>query len=117
MTSQSSKTNPSVFYVATATGGLWKTISNGTTWETLFQDEDVVSIGDVAISRRAMRTSSGSEAGENNNRQSLSWGDGVYKSIDGGSYVEAEWDCPPAPATFRVSSSTRLIATSFTWRH
>jgi hypothetical protein len=35
--------NPAVFYVASATGGLWKTTNNGTTWEVLFNDqEDVV---------------------------------------------------------------------------
>ena len=43
------ESNPAVFYVAAATGGLWKTVNNGTTWEALFQDQDSVSIGDVAI--------------------------------------------------------------------
>ncbi len=77
------ETNPAVFYVATATGGLWKTINNGTTWEALFEDQEVVSIGDVAIpADDANLVWVGS--GENNNRQSSSWGDGVYKSIDGG---------------------------------
>ncbi len=74
---------PAMFYVGAATGGLWKTTNNGTTWETLFTDQDVVSIGDVAVT-------SGDPnlvwvgTGENNNRQSSSWGGGVYKSTDGG---------------------------------
>ena len=44
------ESNPAVFYVGTATGGLWKTVNNGTTWDVLFDDlDDVVSIGDIAI--------------------------------------------------------------------
>ena len=77
------ESNPSIFYVATATGGLWKTVNNGTTWEVLFDDQDVVSIGDVAIAPDdASVVWVGT--GENNNRQSSSWGGGVYKSSDGG---------------------------------
>ena len=76
--------NPAVFYVGTATGGLWKTTNSGTTWEVLFDDlEDAVSIGDVAIAPNdANLVWVGT--GENNNRQSGSWGNGVYKSTDGG---------------------------------
>jgi uncharacterized membrane protein YgcG len=78
------ETNPSVFYVGAATGGLWKTQNMGTTWEVLFDDlEDVVSIGDIAIPPDDANTV-WVGTGENNNRQSGSWGSGVYKSIDGG---------------------------------
>ncbi len=78
------ESNPAVFYVGTATGGLWKTVNNGTTWETLFDDqEDVVSIGDIAINPGDANTV-WVGSGENNNRQSTSWGNGVYKSTDGG---------------------------------
>jgi photosystem II stability/assembly factor-like uncharacterized protein len=78
------ESNPAVFYVATATGGLWKTVNNGTTWEVLFDDQDdVVSLGDVTIAPDdANLVWVGT--GENNNRQSGSWGNGVYKSTDGG---------------------------------
>ncbi|HEX6941652.1 MAG TPA: hypothetical protein VF128_01925 [Gemmatimonadaceae bacterium] len=77
------ESNPATFYVATATGGLWKTMNNGTTWEAQFTDQDVVSIGDVAIAPNdANLVWVGT--GENNNRQSGSWGNGVYKSTDGG---------------------------------
>jgi photosystem II stability/assembly factor-like uncharacterized protein len=78
------ETNPAVFYVAAATGGLWKTTNNGTTWEVLFNDrDDVVSIGDVAIPPDDPDLV-WVGTGENNNRQSSSWGTGVYKSTDGG---------------------------------
>ncbi len=78
------ESNPAVFYVGTASGGLWKTMNNGTTWEVLFDDQDdVVSIGDIAIAPNdANFVWVGT--GENNNRQSGSWGRGVYKSTDGG---------------------------------
>ncbi|MFN2446188.1 MAG: WD40/YVTN/BNR-like repeat-containing protein [Vicinamibacterales bacterium] len=78
------ESNPAVFYVGTATGGVWKTMNNGTTWEVVFDDlEDAVSVGDLAIGPTdANLVWVGS--GENNNRQSGSWGKGVYKSTDGG---------------------------------
>ena len=78
------ESNPAVFYVGTATGGLWKTMNNGTTWEVLFDDlDDTVSIGDIAINPGDANTV-WVGSGENNNRQSGSWGNGLYKSIDGG---------------------------------
>ncbi len=77
------ESNPAVFYVATATGGLWKTMNQGTTFEPVFDNENTSSIGDVAIAPTdANLVWVGT--GENNNRQSSSWGDGVYKSVDGG---------------------------------
>lgn len=77
------ESNPSVFYVATATGGLWKTTNGGTTWEVQFTDQPVVSIGDVAIPPNDANVV-WVGTGENNNRQSGSWGNGIYKSTDGG---------------------------------
>jgi photosystem II stability/assembly factor-like uncharacterized protein len=75
--------NPAVFYVATATGGLLKTTNNGTTFESVFDNEATSSIGDVAIAPNDPNLV-WVGTGENNNRQSSSWGDGVYKSTDGG---------------------------------
>ncbi len=75
--------DPGVFYVATATGGLWKTQNGGITLTPMFDSAAMVSIGDVAIpSDDPNLVWVGT--GENNNRQSSSWGDGVYKSTDGG---------------------------------
>ena len=75
--------NPSIFYVATAHGGVWKTMNNGTTFEALFQDQGHMSIGDVTISQTNPNLV-WAGTGEASNRQSTSWGNGVYKSTDGG---------------------------------
>ena len=75
--------NPSIFYVGTAHGGVWKTTNNGTTFEAQFQDQGLMSIGDVAVSQNNPDLV-WVGTGESNNRQSTSWGDGVYKSTDGG---------------------------------
>src|SRR5215211_5552639 len=78
------ESNPAVFYVGAATGGLWKTTNMGQTWEVLFDDQDdAVSIGDVAIAPNDANTV-WVGSGENNNRQSSSWGNGLFKSTDGG---------------------------------
>ena len=78
------ESNPAVFYVGTASGGLWKTVNNGTTWTVHFDDlDDVVSIGDIAINPNDANTV-WVGSGENNNRQSGSWGNGLFKSTDGG---------------------------------
>ena len=75
--------NPAIFYVATAHGGVWKTTSNGALFTPLFQDEGLMSIGDVAVSQ-SNPDLVWVGTGESNNRQTTSWGDGVYKSTDGG---------------------------------
>ncbi|MGE3189606.1 MAG: WD40/YVTN/BNR-like repeat-containing protein, partial [Vicinamibacterales bacterium] len=77
------ESNPAVFYIGTATGGVWKTENNGTTLTPVFDNEATGSVGDVAIAPTdANLVWVGT--GENNNRQSSSWGEGVYKSADGG---------------------------------
>lgn len=75
--------NPAIYYVGTAHGGVWKTTSNGATFEPLFQDQGLIAIGDVAVSQ-INPDLVWVGAGESNNRQSTSWGGGVYKSTDGG---------------------------------
>src|SRR5262249_60859582 len=75
--------NPSIYYVGTAHGGVWKTTNGGTTFEAQFQDQGLISIGDVTVSQ-SNPDLVWVGTGESNNRQSTSWGDGVYKSIDGG---------------------------------
>ncbi len=75
--------DPCIWYVASASGGILKTVNNGQTFEHLFDDQATVSIGDVQVSQ------SDSDivwvgTGEANPRNSVSWGDGVYKSTDGG---------------------------------
>jgi len=75
--------NPKTFYVCTAGGGLWKTTDNGTTLLPIFDNQTSASTGAVAVAK------SNSNlvwvgTGEPANTRANSWGDGVYKSIDGG---------------------------------
>lgn len=77
------ESNPSIYYVGTAHGGVWKTTNAGTTFEAQFQNQGLMSIGDVAVSQHNPDLV-WVGTGESNNRQSTSWGDGVYKSTDGG---------------------------------
>jgi hypothetical protein len=74
---------PSVLYVATASGGLWKTTNRGHSWTPLFDDMPVSTFGDVALAPSDPDIVYAG-TGEQNNRQSASWGDGVYRSDDGG---------------------------------
>jgi photosystem II stability/assembly factor-like uncharacterized protein len=75
--------NPSTFYVGFATGGLWKTVNNGTTFTPVFDDQPVTSIGDIAIAPSDPNVVYVG-SGEPNNRQSASFGAGVFKSTDAG---------------------------------
>ena len=75
--------DPNVFYVASATGGLWKTTNNAVTLTPVFQNQPVHSIGDVAV-HQVDTSLVWVGTGERANRQSTSWGDGVYRSEDGG---------------------------------
>ncbi|MGQ9617758.1 MAG: VPS10 domain-containing protein [Candidatus Aminicenantia bacterium] len=75
--------DPRIIFVATASGGLWKTVNNGVTWEPVFDNEEVSSIGDVSFAPSNPNIV-WVGTGEANNRQSSSWGNGVYKSTDGG---------------------------------
>jgi photosystem II stability/assembly factor-like uncharacterized protein len=75
--------DPAVFYVATSHGGVWKTTNNGTTFEAQLQDQGLMSTGAIAVSQTNPDLV-WVGTGESSNRQSTSWGDGVYKSTDGG---------------------------------
>ena len=75
--------DPSIFYAASASGGLLKTENGGNTWVNVFDRQATVSIGDVAINPSDPNIV-WVGTGEANNRQSSSWGDGIYKSADGG---------------------------------
>lgn len=77
------ESNPYVYYVGFATGGVWKTVNNGTTFEPIFDTYATASIGDVAVCQSDPNIV-WVGTGEANNRQSSSWGDGIYKSADAG---------------------------------
>ncbi len=70
-------------YVASASGGVWKSINAGTTWQPIFDKYETASIGDIAIDPDNLNTI-WVGTGEANNRNSVSWGNGIYKSTDGG---------------------------------
>lgn len=72
-----------VYYLASATGGVWKTTDNGVRFTPVFEGEAVHSVGDVVVHQRDTSVV-WVGTGERANRQSSSWGDGVYKSTDGG---------------------------------
>jgi photosystem II stability/assembly factor-like uncharacterized protein len=77
------ESNPSTWWAATASGGLLKTTNNGITFEHQFDGEATVSIGDVQVAP-SNPDIVWVGTGEANPRNSVSWGDGVYKSVDGG---------------------------------
>jgi len=77
------ESNPYIIYVGFATGGIWKTVNNGTTWEPIFDTYPTVSVGDIAIFQ-ANPNIIWVGTGEANNRQSSSYGAGIYKSTDAG---------------------------------
>lgn len=69
--------------VASAAGGLWRSTNGGVTWAPTFEKYGTVSIGDVAIAPSNPDVV-WLGTGEHNNQRSAHWGDGVYKSTDGG---------------------------------
>jgi photosystem II stability/assembly factor-like uncharacterized protein len=76
-------TNRSIRFVAVASGGVWKTTNAGTTWTPVFDNEGSYSIGTVEFDKNnPMIVWVGT--GENNAQRSVSKGDGIYKSTDGG---------------------------------
>ena len=75
--------NPFEYYVATSSGGVWKTDNSGVSYSPLFDKEGSYSIGCVTMD--PMNTNIiWIGTGENNNQRSVAYGDGVYKSMDGG---------------------------------
>ena len=75
--------NPKVYYVAVASGGVWKTTNSGNTFDPIFDNQSSYSIGCVTIDPNNHNII-WVGTGENNNQRSVAYGDGVYKSLDGG---------------------------------
>ncbi len=71
------------YYVATASGGVWKTVNAGTTYEPVFDGEGSYSIGCITLDPNNPQVV-WVGTGENNNQRSVAYGDGVYRSRDGG---------------------------------
>lgn len=75
--------NINEYYVAVACGNVWKTTNSGTTWEPIFDNYGSHSIGCVTIDPNNPHVVYVG-TGENNSQRSVSWGDGIYRSEDGG---------------------------------
>lgn len=75
--------NQNVWYVAAASGGVWKTTNHGTTFNPIFDNQASYSIGCITLAPSNPNTV-WVGSGENNNQRSVAYGDGVYKSLDGG---------------------------------
>ena len=75
--------NHSEYYVAVASGNIFKTINNGTTWKPVFDKYGSYSIGVVTMDPNNSNVV-WAGTGENNHQRALGYGDGVYKTMDGG---------------------------------
>jgi photosystem II stability/assembly factor-like uncharacterized protein len=75
--------DPATIYIGAAAGGMWKTTNKGTTWTPIFEGQPDNAFGDIAIFPGDSRVV-WAGTGEQNNRQSSSWGGGVYRSTDAG---------------------------------
>ena len=76
-------TDSSTWYITAASGGVWKTSNAGVTWSPIFDNYGSYSIGCIAIDP-TNRFNVWVGTGENNSQRSVGYGDGLYKSIDGG---------------------------------
>ena len=74
---------PNEYYIATSSGGVWKTVNAGTTFKPIFDSQGSYSIGVVTMDPNNSNVI-WVGTGENNNQRSVAYGDGIYKSMDGG---------------------------------
>ena len=88
--------DPAHFYVAFASGGLWETKNEGTSYEPLFDREMVMTIGDIAVDWKSKTIYIGS--GESNSSRSSYAGNGIYKSTDNGQ----SWSYLGLPETHHI---------------
>jgi hypothetical protein len=75
--------DPNLVWVGSATGGVWKSVNGGLTWEPVFDDQPVASIGAVAIDPNNPDVV-WVGTGEGNPRNSVSVGEGIFRTLDGG---------------------------------
>ncbi len=75
--------NPNIIYLGTASGGVWKTENGGASWDPVFDGQRILNMGAIAITQSNPNIV-WAGTGEGNPRNSVSLGEGIYKSIDGG---------------------------------
>ncbi|MFT4858005.1 MAG: hypothetical protein ACI942_003402, partial [Planctomycetota bacterium] len=75
--------NPTIIYAGAASGGLWKSTSGGISWNPIFDDQKIHSIGAISIHQKNPDLI-WVGTGEGNPRNSLTMGGGVYRSLDAG---------------------------------
>ncbi len=80
--------NPAIWYVGVGSGGVWKTTNAGTTWETIFDGETSYSIGCITLDPNNPEVV-WVGTGENVGGRHVGFGDGVYRSLDGGENWES----------------------------
>ena len=106
------------YLVATASGGLWRTMNNGATWSPIFDNEGSYALGVVEIAP-SNENIVWVGTGENNAQRSVAFGDGVYKSTDGGAtwtnmglqdsgHISQIWIHPDDPDTVLVAAQGPL---------
>ncbi|MCH1434091.1 MAG: hypothetical protein L7U56_00335, partial [Acidimicrobiales bacterium] len=92
-------TRPSTWYVAVGSGGVWKTTNAGTTWTPIFDEQSSYSIGCIEIDPHHPETL-WVGTGEAVSGRHVAWGDGVYRSDDGG----ASWRCMGLTASEHIAA-------------
>ena len=80
--------NPTHIFLGTASGGVWKTENGGASWTPMFDEQPIQNIGSIAITQ-SNPSVVWAGTGEGNPRNSVSLGEGIYKSLDGGK----TWKC------------------------
>ena len=129
------------FYIGYASGGLWRTTNRGTTFEQLFKKEETSSIGAVAVADAPAKWAGWTKetpakdrakkgkgkivwvgTGEGNGRNSSSWGNGVYRSTDGGAKfehlgLEETHDIPRIAVDPRDPDTCYVAALGHLWGH
>ena len=89
-------TDPTEFYVAYASGGLWHTTNNGQSFQPIFDSTDILTIGDIAVNWKNRAIWVGT--GEVNSSRSSYAGMGIYKSLDNGKH----WDWMGLPESHHI---------------
>jgi photosystem II stability/assembly factor-like uncharacterized protein len=101
--------DPTTYYAATASGGVWKSVDGGATWKPIFDDQPISSIGSIAVARSNPNVVYVG-TGEANIRGNVAAGNGIYKSVDAGKTWTHVWKQEGQIGTMAVHSSNPDIA-------